>query len=180
MGDVLKFYINYDPEKQILMKVGQYPSIADFHIQELKKYRRVLDKNKLREFSKAIGLAANGVGIGSYVYLRRIFETLIVDAKNAAISEKTITDDDYQKVRVEDRIELLADYLPNFLVENKSMYSILSLGIHELDEETCLAHFDSLRVGIEIILDEKLEEIRRKEKTEEAKKRLAEIKGRLK
>ncbi len=179
-GDVLKFYINYNPEKQILMKVGQYPSIADFHIQELKKYRRVLDKNKLKEFSKAIGLAANGVGIGSYVYLRRIFETLIVDAKNAAISEKTIIDDDYQKVRVEDRIELLADYLPNFLVENKSMYSILSIGIHELDEETCLAHFDSLRIGIEIILDEKLEEIRRKEKTEEAKKRLAEIKGRLK
>ncbi|MBD3630982.1 hypothetical protein [Cyclobacterium sp.] len=179
-GDVLKFYINYNPEKHILMKVGQYPSIADFHIQELNKYRRVLDKTKLKEFSKSIGLAANGIGIGSYVYLRRIFETLIVDAKNMAESDGAITDDDYQKVRVEDRIKLLAEYLPNFLVENKSMYSILSLGIHELDEETCLAHFDSLRVGIEIILDEKLEEIRKKEKTEEAKKRLAAIKGKLK
>jgi hypothetical protein len=139
-----------------------------------------LDKTKLKEFSKSIGLAANGIGIGSYVYLRRIFETLIVDAKNMAESDGAITDDDYQKVRVEDRIKLLAEYLPNFLVENKSMYSILSLGIHELDEETCLAHFDSLRVGIEIILDEKLEEIRKKEKTEEAKKRLAAIKGKLK
>ncbi len=178
--DVLNFYINYNPEKHTLMKVGQYPSIADFHIQELKKYRKVLDKNKLKEFSKAIGLAANGVGIGSFVYLRRIFETLIVDAKNMAQSDGVITDGDYQKVRVDVRIELLADYLPSFLVENKSMYSILSQGIHELDEETCLTYFDSIRVGIEIILDEKLEEIRKKKKTEEAKNRLAEIKGKLK
>jgi hypothetical protein len=51
----------------------------------------------------------------------------------------------------------------------------LSLGIHELDENTCLAHFDTLRVGIEIILDEKLDELKKKEKIEEAKKKLAQL-----
>jgi hypothetical protein len=60
------------------------------------------------------------------------------------------------------------------------MYSILSLGIHELDEQTCLAHFDTLRVGIEIILDEKLEEFRKKEKTEAAKLKLAALRGEIK
>ena len=70
--------------------------------------------------------------------------------------------------------------LPSFLVENKSMYSILSLGIHELNEQTCLEHFDTLRVGIEIILDEKLDELKKKEKIENAKKKLANLKGEVK
>jgi hypothetical protein len=60
------------------------------------------------------------------------------------------------------------------------MYSILSLGIHELDEQTCLAHFDTLRVGIEIILDEKLDEFRKKEKIQIAKQKLAGLKGQIK
>jgi hypothetical protein len=59
---------------------------------------------------------------------------------------------------VEEKIELLRDYLPNFLVENKVMYGMLSFGIHKLSEEQCLGHFDLLRAGIDIILDHQLEE----------------------
>jgi hypothetical protein len=60
------------------------------------------------------------------------------------------------------------------------LYSILSLGVHELDEKSCLAHFDTLRVGIEIILDEQLEELKKKEKIEFAKHKLAELKRQVK
>lgn len=178
-GDELSFFVHYDHESHKFQKIGQYPSIAAFHISEIKQYKKLLNDEKLKEFTRAIGLAANGVGIGSFVYLRRIFETLIIEAKNFAESDGVITNDDYQKVRVDERIELLSGYLPKFLVENKAMYSILSLGIHELDEKTCLAHFDTLRVGIEIILDEKLDELKKKEKIEAAKKKLSEIKGKL-
>ena len=82
---------------------------------------------------------------------------------------------------MDEKIEMLHSYLPSFLVENKTMYSIMSLGIHELNQQTCLAHFDTLRVGIEIILDEKLEIIKRKEKIEEAKREnYTELKGKIK
>lgn len=80
---------------------------------------------------------------------------------------------------MEEKIELLKSYLPPFLVENKTLYSILSLGIHELDEQNCLAHFDTLRVGIEIILDEQLDEFKKKEKIREAKKKLNELRGQI-
>ena len=40
----------------------------------IKQYDKELRKPDLKEFTRAIGLAANGVGIGSFVYLRRIFE----------------------------------------------------------------------------------------------------------
>lgn len=179
-NDEFNFYIYWNPQAQFIMKIGQYPTVADYHLGEVKQYKKVIPEEKLKELTRAIGLAANGVGIGSYVYLRRIFEHLIAEAFEKAKSENAISEADYQQARVDQRIDLLSPYLPTFLVENKSMYSIISLGIHELDEQTCLAHFDTLRVGIELILDEKLDEQRKKDKIEEAKKNLSILKGQIK
>ncbi|OFY48094.1 MAG: hypothetical protein A2W85_02690 [Bacteroidetes bacterium GWF2_41_31] len=178
--DIFRFYILWSPASNTLTKIGQYPSVADFHISEIKQYSKLLPNEKLKEFTHAIGLAANGVGIGSFVYLRRIFEHLISEAYGLALEEKSITESDFQKARMDEKIDLLQNYLPKFLVENKSMYSIISLGIHELDEKTCLAHFDTLRVAIEIILDEKLDELRKQEKIKAAKKKLEVLKGEIK
>tara|TARA_B110000208_G_scaffold103856_1_gene129056 strand:+ start:450 stop:1232 length:783 start_codon:yes stop_codon:yes gene_type:complete len=177
---IFRYFILYNPESRILLKVGQHPTVANFHISEIKQYKKLLSNEKLKEFTKAIGLAANGVGIGSFVYLRRIFESLIYDAYQVALKENTVTEADFQTARMDEKIDLLKAYLPTFLVETKEMYSILSLGIHELDEQTCLAHFDALRVGIEIILDEKLDELRKREKIEQAKKKLKNIKSQIK
>ena len=63
----------------VIQKVGQYPSFADIANDESKQYRDVLSKEDAAEFHKAIGLAAHGVGIGAFVYIRRIFERLIHD-----------------------------------------------------------------------------------------------------
>ncbi|WP_419769562.1 MAG: hypothetical protein ACNI3C_09465 [Candidatus Marinarcus sp.] len=174
--DIFHYFIYKNPSTHMLMKIGQYPSIADFHISEIKQYKKLLSTDKLKEFTRAIGLAANGVGIGSFVYLRRIFEYLIEDAYTMCKSDGTVDEESYKKSRMDQKIGLLSTHLPDFLVEHKSMYSILSKGIHELDEKTCLDHFDSLRVGIEIILDEKLDELKKKEKIEQAKKKLMSIK----
>lgn len=174
------FFIYYDKETGILQKIGQFPSIADFHISHIKKYDKVLSKEKLKEFTRAIGLAANGVGIGSFVYLRRIFEDLIEESHIKA----TITDDNwneelYGKQRMADRIELLKSYLPSFLVENKNLYSILSVWIHSLEEEECLAYFETVRVGIELILDERVDEYNKTKKIEDAKQRLSSLTSKI-
>lgn len=67
---------------------------------------------------------------------------------------------------------MLAHRLPEFLVENKSMYGILSKGIHELSEQECLEAFPIVKLGIEIILDANLEETARKKKITDAKKKI--------
>jgi hypothetical protein len=69
-----------------------------------------------------------------------------------------------------DKIQQLRKNLPEFLVENRAIYGILSKGIHELSERECLAAFNAVKVGIEIILDAKLEESARRKKLEEAKR----------
>jgi hypothetical protein len=175
--DVFRYDILWNPETRHLIKIGQHPSVADFHISEIKQYKKLLSNEKLREFTRAIGLAANGVGIGSFVYLRRVFEHLISEAYADSLSEGLVTEEQYNRSRMDQKIELLAAHLPQFLVQNKGIYSVLSRGIHELDENTCLAHFDTLRVGIEIILDEKLDELRKREKIEEARRKLSQLKN---
>jgi hypothetical protein len=178
--DIFWYYILWNSTSKILMKIGQYPTVADFHIAEIKQYSKLLSNERLKEFTRAIGLAANGVGIGSFVYLRRIFELLITESYTKANNVGAVSEAEWMKARMDEKIDLLHAYLPTFLVENKSMYSILSLGIHELDEKTCLAHFDTLRVGIEIILDEKLDELKKKEKIETAKQKLTTLKSQIK
>lgn len=66
-----------DEDEATIQKIGQYPSIAYYHISKIKDYQKVIDRDKMKELTRAIGLAANGVGIGSFVYLRRISSTYL-------------------------------------------------------------------------------------------------------
>lgn len=163
------YFVYYLKKESSILKIGQYPSVADFQIPQAEKYRELLGEEKYKELTRGIGLAANGVGIGSFVYLRRIFEQLVEEAHTEA-SKKRFPETKYSKARMDEKIMLLQDYLPKFLVENRSLYSILSKGIHELDENECLKYFDPVRIGIEQILDEKITQLEKEKKALEAKK----------
>lgn len=171
--------ISSDPpkteRKTELIKVGQYPSIADLNNTDIIKYRKVLNKEKYNELNKAIGLSSHGVGVGSFVYLRRIFEDLI----ESTFLKSKLEEELFRKARMDEKIQLLKDFLPTFLIENKSLYKILSKGIHELNEEECLSMFHIVKVGIELILEEKLEEYEKQIKIDEAKKALAKLHEKL-
>ena len=158
-----------------LFKIGQYPSIADISQPELKKYRNVLSKEKYLEFSRGIGLITHGIGVGSFVYLRRIFEDLIEEAHIKLMNSENWDETIYSTLRMADKIGLLSSELPEFLVENKSIYSILSKGIHELTENECLEYFPSVKLGIELILDEKLEKRKKEIKIKLARKSIVNI-----
>lgn len=164
----------YFLENQVF-KIGQFPSIADLSTPELKKYREVLSSAKYKELNRGIGLISHGVGVGAYVYLRRIFEDLIEEAHVKCSKLATWDEDYYQRSRMDDKIELLKQLLPIFLVENRKLYGILSKGIHELSEDECLEYFPTVKLAVELILDEKLEIKRRNSKIELAKKSLNKI-----
>lgn len=69
-GDVLSLVVYVEREAGYLMKIGTYPSLRDFHKDDIKKYDKVLTEQQKLELVTAITIANNGVGIGSYVYLR--------------------------------------------------------------------------------------------------------------
>lgn len=52
------------------------------------------------------------------------------------------------------------------------LYSVLSKGIHEYDEQECLEIYEIVKFVIEEILDKQLEEKKREEKIKKAKEAL--------
>lgn len=165
-----KLFFLFDVEGRTVQKIGQYPSLADLNTFDVRQYSAVLPREDFKEFTKAIGLAAHGVGVGSFVYLRRIFENLVDAAYQNAKNEEGWEDDAYRNGRMADRIQLLVGHLPDFLVENRSIYKVLSQGIHELTEKECLAAFPVVKMGIELILDEKLAAAVKQQKLSQATK----------
>jgi hypothetical protein len=121
---------------------------------------------------RAVGLTSHGIGAGSFVYLRRVFEFLLQDAFERAKSNSSIDEDEYNTSRVVEKIKLVKDYLPSFMSGNTQTYGILSKGVHELSEEECLKHFELMKETIICILEEALE---KKEKEERIRKLSAEI-----
>ncbi|MGE7129177.1 hypothetical protein [Lysinibacillus xylanilyticus] len=158
-----RFTFNFYFTDKKLIKTGQYPSMADIEIPGIQKYKSLL-KRDYNDFSKAIGLHAHGVGAGSFVYLRRIFENLIEEIHQEYLQSDQWDDDKYQRSRMDDKIRLLQDRLPDILVENRAIYGIMSKGIHELTESECLGLFPDVKLGIELILDEKLHQLNKQTK----------------
>ncbi len=154
----------------VLQKIGQCPSLADLVIPDLQKYRPVLGDEGFRELTRAVGLASHGVGVGAFVYLRRIFEALIEKARQTAATEQGWDDRAFESARMEEKITILKHHLPRFLVENRTLYGIMSVGVHTLSEAKCLEAFPAVRVGIELILDEHLERQARDKKIADATK----------
>ena len=139
-------------EGNVMTKIGQFPSVADLSFPELKEYKRIISNQDLMELKRAIGLNAQGIGIGSFVYLRRIFERIIHLTSEKAIAEGKIDEELFNKSRIAERIEMLKDYLPTALVNNTVFYGVVSKGIHELSEEECLEYFPILKSFIFLVL----------------------------
>lgn len=161
---ILSFYFLLSAMR--IQKIGQYPSLATIAQDETQQYRRVLKDDNATEFHKAVGLAAHGVGVGSFVYLRRVFERLIWARFREFEAQEAWDEAQFKTMRMEDKIGLLKGHLPVFLVENCKVYSILSLGVHELDEGACLAFFPVMKDAIVMILEDdkkKREELERRE-----------------
>lgn len=164
----------------ILQKIGQHPSLADLAVPNLQKYRSVLGDEGFRELTRAVGLAAHGVGVGAFVYLRRIFETLIEYARQSASAEPGWDEAAFENARMDEKISILRQHLPKFLVDNRALYGIMSMGVHTLSEVRCLEAFPVVRVGIELMLDERLEQLGREKKIAAAAKSISALGSSLK
>lgn len=163
----LNFFIKW--KDGLLSKVGQTPALADIAEQDVKKYRNILGETFYNELSKAVGLYAHGIGVGAFVYLRRIIENFIITPAYEEANKSPQWDDKiYQKSRIGEKITLLKDHLPDFLVQNKSIYGIISKGLHELTEEECKEYFPTLKTCLEFILTE----LATKKETEQKKREM--------
>lgn len=137
-----------------ITKIGQTPSLADVANDESKVFSKLLPKDVTADFHRAIGLSAHGIGIGSFIYLRRVFEFIIFSKFSENQKVNSWDETEFYKLRMNEKIKFLENYIPEFLVTNKKIYGILSKGVHELTEEECLKHFEILKQSVLIILED--------------------------
>lgn len=159
--DKHKFYVIFHlTEDNYLMKTGQYPSILDFD-NSLKEYKKVLkDKSVTKELTNAEILKTHNMGVGAFLYLRRIFEKLIFEQFNKAKLENTLDEQAFNEAKTKDKVKMLDEigYVPAYLAEiTPFIYDILSKGVHQLSEKECNLNYDTLRKAILLILEEKVE-----------------------
>lgn len=96
--------------RQAIFKIGQFPSLATIASAGTKRFRKVLDKSFLNDLNRAIGLFAHGVGAGSFVYLRRIFEHLLIETAKAARSDGNVLEG-FEGLHMDEKIKALGTYL---------------------------------------------------------------------
>lgn len=165
-----------------IMKIGQYPSYADIEIPNIKKYKKILGDEKYKEYKRAMALYSCNVGVGSFVYLRRIIEKLVlVDAYKEALKDDKGIKDKLNGKRFNEKMELLKEYLPDTLSDFEPyLYPILSKGVHEFKEEECLKYFMVVKGAIDLILSDILYKIDTEKAKSETTKELSRIHSELK
>lgn len=171
--DDLFFFLYVPDDESQAVKVGQIPSLATIQYADIaEKYKGVLGREDLFMLKRAIGLAAHGTGIGSFVYLRRVLEALIWETYSKHQEEFNISKENFEKKRTKEKIQALKKYLPTSMAKLTPLYGILSKGIHELTEEECLAYFDTMKLAIELILKQKLQQKQEEDEENETIRRL--------
>ncbi|WP_311079761.1 hypothetical protein [Paenibacillus polymyxa] len=161
-----KISIIFKLTKNNLIKVGQYPSIVDFE-HNLISYKSILSNEDYKELKKAIGLKAHGNGIGSFVYLRRLFERLIHQKIHTMFRHDADLLSSSLKLHSNEKIDCVKELIPNFITDNPVIYKILSKGIHEFTEKDCLSYFETMKQAIIFMLEEEYSKKRREKLSKE-------------
>jgi len=136
-------YVFAKPENDVI-KIGQFPSTADVSFGELRSIDKSLETTDRRELGTALGLFAHGTALGAFVYLRRVFERMIYRAHDRQTAGGQPVEG-FASMRMDERVAALAKELPSEVVQNSAVFSVLSIGIHELTEEQCSKHFPVMK-----------------------------------
>ena len=154
-------------------KIGQYPSLASKEEHEIQKYKglKVIKKYYI-ELVRSVNAYSQHMGIASFVYLRRIYEHIVETEYDriygAEKNEKASFDEKMKAVDKEMSI------IPPELDSQKSkIYTVLSKGIHEYEEDECYELYPVMKAIIIMMLERYLSE-------KEIKKQLKEIEKTLK
>lgn len=130
----------------IVKKIGQNPSMLTVKGFDFDKYKNFLNKiDAYEDYKKADLSNADHFYVGAYAYLRRIFEKMII----YYLGDIELKDD-----HMDTKIDAVKDsFDPRVKKMLKNLYGILSISIHELDEEESKEYYTYLKAVIDMQLE---------------------------
>lgn len=161
-------------EEYEVTKIGQFPSMTDIELGDLKEFDDSLPKAMRKEFVKAINCAAHGFSVAACVYYRRIFESILVEARDEHMRRLSLTAwPEFERGRTDERIRMLRGHLPDFVVDHPHLYGLLSKGVHELSEKDCADEMPTLRGAMELVLRDRSAKTKERKQRDDVAKLLA-------
>ena len=132
--------------KFIVRKIGQNPSMLTVKGFDFDKYKKFLDKiNAYDDYKKADLCNSDYFYVGAYAYLRRIFEKMI---------KFYLGDTELKVTHMDTKIDAVKNnFDPRVNKMLKNLYGILSISIHELDEEQSKEYYTYLKAVIDMQLE---------------------------
>ena len=143
----LYLFIKVQRDKIIVTKIGQYPSTLSVKGFDFDKYANQLKKyNAYDDYKNADLSMSNNFYAGAYTYLRRVYEKQLnfyIDKDKPQLSDN----------RTETKIKAVkGNFDPRIHTHLKNLYGILSIGIHELDEDESKDYYEYLKAMIDMQL----------------------------
>lgn len=156
----MNFSIRFSPDGESVQKIGQYPSYTHKISSNLKEF---LSDEYLDLFKKGITCESQSYGIGACSYYRRIVELEIGNLLDQIESEVENSDLEEFKELVREakeshfasnKINFLAKVIPSFMKPGGRnplalLYEVLSIGIHQLNDDQCLEQAEAIRETLE-------------------------------
>ncbi len=152
-----------------VMKLAQYPSLYDVSRDELKKYHKndLIEKESFDEIYKAEVCASENYYVASYTYMRRVYENMLLKVFTQNIEEIGITEEEYRKLRSDEKMERIKPFLAIDEEIYKPLYALLSVGIHSLSEEECCEDYSLLKsILLDVLAEQKAKKEREKKRKE--------------
>jgi len=147
-----------------MKKVGQYPA---WSIEPDKRLKKLLGEHG-DYYKNGLTCESQSYGIGAYAYFRRITEDVIDNLLESITgliepSEKKKYEEALKKTKktkvAEEKIDLVKDLLPASLRPGninplKTLYSALSLGLHEQTDEECMKQAEIIRRALVYLVNQ--------------------------
>lgn len=139
-------YQSINDNKITFLKFGEFPRKDLKHNKQLSKFYKK-DKDL---YIKASTCLSHGFGVGAFAYMRRIVENnisnlleLIADGYDSDESVISALNELKKESPMSDKIEIANNALPSSLKPSginplKTIYKVLSEGVHKLSDEECL------------------------------------------
>ena len=154
-----------------IRKIGQKPLYSDLKNNHSNEYKKILEKyDSFNDYRSYEQCASRNLLAGACTYLRRIFEKMI----SVKIKESDLSKEEIKKAaHIEDRIKLVKDKFDKDIQDDlNNSYSLLSKGIHELDNDEIQTFYKLILEVVNVQLESEKEE---KERAEKMKKLRSEI-----
>lgn len=130
-----------------IIKIGQYPTMLSVKGFDFDKYKKQLKRyNAYEDYRNANLSMANNFHAGAYTYLRRVYEKQL---NYYVEKDKPVLADNRPETKIK---EVKNNFDPRIHEHLRSLYSILSIGIHELDEEESKNYYEFLKAMIDMQL----------------------------